>query len=91
MPKMCEFCEKKTVFGVNYARRGASRRSGGSGEKISGKTNRTFRPNLQKVRALIDGTVRRVTVCTGCLSAGKVKKAPTGNCKIYAEEKASGL
>jgi large subunit ribosomal protein L28 len=38
-------------------------------------TKRRFNPNLQKVRALIDGTPKRVYVCTRCLKAGKVTKA----------------
>lgn len=42
------------------------------------RTKRTWKPNLQKVRALIDGSPRRITVCTACLKAGKVKKAARG-------------
>ncbi|HET7264822.1 MAG TPA: 50S ribosomal protein L28 [bacterium] len=38
------------------------------------KTKRRFNPNLQKVRAMIGGTAKRVTVCTSCLKAGKVKR-----------------
>ena len=39
-------------------------------------TSRTWEPNLQRVRALIDGGVRRVRVCTRCLRSGKIVKAP---------------
>ena len=38
-------------------------------------TRRRFDPNLQRVRALIDGKVVRAYVCTRCLKAGKVTKA----------------
>lgn len=38
------------------------------------KTKRRFNPNLQKVRAMIGGTAKRVMVCTSCLKAGKVKR-----------------
>jgi large subunit ribosomal protein L28 len=38
-------------------------------------TKRRFDPNLQKVRALVDGAPRRVYVCTRCLKAGKIIKA----------------
>ena len=38
-------------------------------------TTRRFDPNLQKVRALVDGAPRRVYVCTRCLKAGKIIKA----------------
>jgi len=39
------------------------------------KTNRRWYPNLQQVRAVIDGTVRRIRVCTRCLKSNKVAKA----------------
>jgi large subunit ribosomal protein L28 len=38
-------------------------------------TKRRFDPNLQRVRALIDGKAIRAYVCTKCLKAGKVTKA----------------
>jgi large subunit ribosomal protein L28 len=39
------------------------------------KTRRRFEPNLQSVRALVNGVARRVKVCTRCLKAGKIIKA----------------
>ncbi len=39
------------------------------------KSNRTFRPNLQRQRIVVDGKVVREYVCTNCLKSGKVKKA----------------
>ena len=82
MPNECLYCGKKTSFGIKYARRGAAKAKGGSGAKISGKTGRTFKPNLQKVRVELDGAIRRVLSCTSCLSAGKVKKAARGQMKL---------
>jgi large subunit ribosomal protein L28 len=38
------------------------------------KTKRRFAPNLQRVRALIGGTRRRVRVCTACIKGGKVTR-----------------
>ena len=38
------------------------------------RTKRTFSPNVQRVRALVDGTPRRVNVCTRCLRSGKVQR-----------------
>ena len=38
------------------------------------RTNRRWNPNVQKVRAIVDGTPRRLHVCTACLKAGKVQK-----------------
>ena len=50
-----------------------------TGHNVSHANNRTkrvFKPNLQKVRVLKDGKVVRLRVCTKCLKAGKVTKAP---------------
>ncbi|HKV07036.1 MAG TPA: 50S ribosomal protein L28 [Thermoanaerobaculia bacterium] len=63
MAKQCEFCGKKTVFGNNVSH-------------AHNVTSRTWQPNLQSVRALIDGTVKHVRVCTRCLRSGKVVKPP---------------
>ncbi len=82
MANECAICGKKTTFGTKYARRGAAKAKGGSGAKISGKTGRTFKPNLQNVRADVNGTAKRIRVCTSCLSAGKVKKAARGQMKM---------
>ncbi|MHB1604836.1 MAG: 50S ribosomal protein L28 [Leptospirales bacterium] len=38
-------------------------------------SKRTFRPNLQNVRAQINGQTRRVRVCTRCIRSGRVQKA----------------
>jgi large subunit ribosomal protein L28 len=50
----------------------------GVGNNVSHAKNRTkrlFRPNLQTIRALINGASRRIRVCTRCIRSGKVKKA----------------
>ncbi|MGI6555490.1 MAG: 50S ribosomal protein L28 [Bacillota bacterium] len=39
------------------------------------KTRRTWQPNLQKVKAIIDGSPRKVLVCTRCIRSGKIQKA----------------
>ena len=39
------------------------------------KTKRVFRPNLQPVRALINGVAQRLRVCTRCLRSGCIQKA----------------
>jgi large subunit ribosomal protein L28 len=38
-------------------------------------TKRVWNPNLQRVRALVDGRVKNIDVCTRCLRSGKVQKA----------------
>ncbi|HHT9108916.1 MAG TPA: 50S ribosomal protein L28 [Candidatus Wunengus sp. YC63] len=75
MSRVCELCGKKTQVGNQIERRGLAKWKGGVGKKITGKTKRTFKPNLQMVRAKINGAAKRIKVCTRCISAGKVVKA----------------
>lgn len=75
MAKSCDICGKSSIPGNKYKRRGMIRRKGGAGSKIVGKTLRQFLPNLQRVKAIVKGTVKRIHVCTRCLKAGKVTKA----------------
>lgn len=75
MSRVCELCGKKTEVGNQIERRGLAKWKGGVGRKITGKTKRTFKPNLQMVRARINGAAKRIKVCTRCISAGKVVKA----------------
>jgi large subunit ribosomal protein L28 len=62
MAKRCEVCDKGPVVGrtISHAHNVRARR---------------FEPNLQTVRAMVNGGVRRVRVCTRCLRSGKVVKA----------------
>ncbi len=45
-------------------------------------TKRTWNPNLQRVRALVEGRVRNIDVCTRCLRSGKVTKAVRRSHKV---------
>lgn len=63
-------------MGKRIARRGIAKKAGGIGLKTTGISTRRFLPNLQSVRAMIGGGVKRIRVCTKCLKAGKVIKAP---------------
>lgn len=62
MAAVCEVCGKKPSFGMNVSH---SHR----------RTRRRWNPNIQRVRAVVDGSTRRLRVCTSCLKAGKVRKA----------------
>ncbi|NQU95141.1 MAG: 50S ribosomal protein L28 [Candidatus Omnitrophica bacterium] len=75
MSKICYICGKKPVAGRTIKRRGLAKKKGGVGQRITGTSKRRFLPNLQRVRALIDGKVKKVRVCTKCLKAGKITKA----------------
>lgn len=76
MPRQCKLCGKKVEVGNQYTYRGVAKYKGGVGRKITGKTKRKFRPNLQRVRALVGNAVERVRVCTRCIKSGKVRKPP---------------
>jgi large subunit ribosomal protein L28 len=54
---------------------GKEPRTGNTVSHSHHKTKRRFNPNLQRVRAMIDGRAKRIRVCTSCLKAGKVKRA----------------
>ncbi len=74
MSKKCFYCGKKTTTGNSIRRKGLPKKKGGVGLKTTGISKRKFRPNLQRVRAEVDGKERRVWTCTKCLKKGKVKK-----------------
>jgi len=41
-------------------------------------TKRKWKPNLQRIRCIVDGVPKRIRVCTSCIKAGKVRKAARG-------------
>ncbi|EGD43522.1 large subunit ribosomal protein L28 [Nocardioides luteus] len=61
MAAVCDICDKKPGFGNN---RPWSKKA----------TKRRFDPNIQRVRAVINGTPKRMNVCTTCIKAGKVAR-----------------
>lgn len=74
MSKVCAICGKGPVAGRRIKRRGMARKKGGAGRKITGISKRRFMPNLQQIRAVIEGIPKNVYVCTKCIKAGKVEK-----------------
>lgn len=76
MSRVCYFTGKKPRAGKRIARRGISKKSGGIGLKTTGITTRRFVPNLQTVKIIENGTVKRVRVSARYLKTGKVTKAP---------------
>ncbi|MEA3560698.1 MAG: 50S ribosomal protein L28 [Candidatus Omnitrophota bacterium] len=74
MSKICAICGKGPQTGNTIARRGLAKKKGGAGRRITGITKRRFFPNLQKVKAIIQGTPKTIMACTRCIKAGKVIK-----------------
>jgi large subunit ribosomal protein L28 len=62
MAAVCEVCGKHPSFGMSISH---SHR----------RTKRRWNPNIQRVRAVVNGTTKRVDVCTSCIRAGKIQKA----------------
>ena len=74
MPRVCHFTGKKTKTGRQYTHRGKAKYLGGVGTKVTGRTKRKFKPNLQRVRALIDGKPVRIIVSTKAIRMGLITK-----------------
>lgn len=74
MARRCEYTGKQTTFGNQITRRGKAKYLGGVGRKVTGISRRTFKANVQKVRAVVDGCVCRVRVSAKAIRMGLVTK-----------------
>jgi large subunit ribosomal protein L28 len=74
MPRVCQITGRKTSFGNQITHRGKAKYLGGVGTKVTGITARTFRPNIQKVRALVDGRIVRIKVSAKAIRNGMITK-----------------
>ena len=61
----CFVCDKGVAFGNNVSH-------------ANNKTRRTWKPNLQVARIVQGDKIVKVKVCTRCLAAGKIQRAPRG-------------
>lgn len=62
MARKCQMCDKGPAFGHNVSH-------------ANNKTIRRWYPNLQTVRTKVDGTTKRMRVCTACIRSNKIAKA----------------
>ena len=62
MARVCEICCKGPITGHNVSH-------------ANNKTPRRWYPNLQRVRVVVNGVVRRIRVCTQCIKSNRVAKA----------------
>ena len=69
--RQCAVCGKGPSVGHNVSH-------------ANNKTKRRWNPNLQRVRALVDGRIKNIDVCTRCLRGGKVQKAARGRRRLTA-------
>lgn len=75
--QICAICGKKPITGNSIQRKGLAKKKGGIGKKVTGISKRRFYPNLQTVKAIVNGGIKRIRVCASCIQAGKVQKAST--------------
>lgn len=71
MGKFCEVCAKGSMSGHNVSH-------------SNRKTNRIWAPNVQRVRAVVDGQAKRLNVCTRCLRSGNVQRALPSKSNVEA-------
>lgn len=62
MARVCDICKKTAITGLKYSH---SHR----------KTHRRWEANIKKIRVIVNGTPRRLNVCTSCIRSGKVQRA----------------
>ena len=79
MSRLCHFTGKKTRSGRSIARKGKAKYLGGVGRKTTGVTNRKFKPNIQRVRAVIDGKVCRIQISAKAIRMGLLEKPLSRN------------
>lgn len=58
----CDICSKDISFGLKVSH-------------SNRKTNRTWKPNVKKVRIIVNGARKTVNVCTRCLRSNKVARS----------------
>ena len=75
MARECYVCKKRKIVGGSITHRGLAKKDGGIGLQLVKNVKRTFKPNLQKIRIVEDGTKKRALVCTRCIRSGHVTKA----------------
>ena len=61
----CYSCDKGVAFGNNVSH-------------ANNKTRRVWKPNLQVARIVVGDKVKKIKICTRCLNAGKIQRAPRG-------------
>ena len=89
MARICELTGKGPIKGSIIWRSGKAKKAGGIGTHVTAITKRRFMPNLQRVKAIVDGEVRYIRVTASAIKKGLVVKAPKRTWK-KPEPKAKG-
>jgi large subunit ribosomal protein L28 len=86
MARICELTGKRPMKGSIIWRSGKAKKIGGIGTHITAITKRRFLPNLQRVKAVVNGEVRYVRVAASAIKKGLVVKAPK---RTWSKDQAS--
>ncbi len=84
MAQVCDICAKGPIKARKITRRGKTKKSGGIGLNITGVHLRRQMANLHVIRAMVNGSPKKLLVCTRCLRSGKITKRPTVRKPIVA-------
>ncbi len=74
MSRVCYFTGRRTTSGRTLTRRGKAKYLGGVGRKVTGRTKRKFKPNIQRVRTILDGKSVRLHVSAKAIRMGLITK-----------------
>jgi large subunit ribosomal protein L28 len=81
MARICPLTGKRPRKGSIIWRRGKPKKAGGIGTHVTAVTKRRFFPNLQRVKAVVNGRVRYIRVAASAIKKGLVVKPPKRNWK----------
>lgn len=62
----CQICDKS----IRTGHRISINRS-----QVSRRANKTWKPNVKKIKIIENGTVKSINICTRCLRSNKVTRA----------------
>ncbi len=88
MARICELTGKRPIKGRRIHRSGKAKKKGGIGMHVTATTKRRFFPNLQRVKAVIDGEVQYVRVTASAIKKGLIVKPRKRTWTKPAEKKA---
>ncbi len=73
MSRVCQITGRRTRVGNKVARRGLAKKVGGVGRRVTGRSKRKFKPNIQRVRVLTpEGAVLRMKLSTRAIKTGVI-------------------
>ncbi len=87
MAGICELTGTGPIKGSHIWRSGKAKKKGGIGTHVTAITKRRFFPNLQRVKAVVNGEVRYIRVTASAIKQGLVTKAPKRTWKKGDEAK----